>query len=357
MIDDKRLKRALNLVDKAIDDGYFPGITIAIGNRAGAYKIYQGGKASLYPEKSELTIDTLYDLASLTKVVGTTTLFMRFIEEGLITFNDRVADYIPKFEGEKKSKVTLLHLLTHTSGLTAHLPLYEMCENYQDALEHIASLDLEYLPSTQVVYSDLGFILLGYILETVGGNRLDQLFKEYIFSPLGMDKTCFNPTAKDVAATEVDSKTGEVIVGKCHDENGRFFDGISGHAGLFSDIGDMVGFANMLINGGRIGKDMFISPAAFETMIRNYTRELNEDRGIGWCVKGDRGRVSSGGDLISPGAFGHTGFTGTSIWIDIESDIYIILLTNRVHPTRKNNALLRFRRIFHNAVLASQNLD
>lgn len=354
MIDSERLKRALSSVDRAVDRGDFPGATIAIGSRDGVYEIYQYGNASLYPEKTELNIDTSYDLASLTKVVGTTTLYMKFVEEGLLTFHDRVVDYIPKFRGGEKEDVTLFNILTHTSGLPAHLPLHELCEDYEDAISYIANLDLEYLPGKQVIYSDLGFILLGYILEMIGGSRLDELCNRHIFLPLGMKSTVFNPDMKNVAATEIDSRTGKLIVGKCHDENGRFFDGISGHAGLFSDIEDMVEFANMLINGGRVGKDVFMSPGAFEAMTRNYTWNLEEDRGIGWCVRGTGGRISSSGDLMSSSAFGHTGFTGTSIWIDRARDVYIILLTNRVHPTRKNNAILRFRRSFHNLVLAAQ---
>lgn len=354
MRNSERLKKALNSVDKAVDRGDFPGATIAIGSSDGVEEMYQYGKSALYPKALDLNIDTLYDLASLTKVVGTTTLYMRFIEMGLVTLHDRVADYMPEFKGGEKDKVTLFNLLTHTSGLPDHLPFYELCSDYRDTIDYIANLELEYLPGTRVIYSDLGFILLGYILEEIGGSRLDHLFNKYIFTPLGMKNTCFNPTTDNVAATEIDKSTGKAIVGKCHDENGRFFGGISGHAGLFSDIGDMVKFSNMLINGGRIGEDIFLSSAAFETMIRNYTQELDEDRGIGWCVKGEKGRISSGGDLISPSAFGHTGFTGTSIWTDIEQDIYIVLLTNRVHPTRENNALLRFRRTFHNSVLAAK---
>lgn len=353
MLDSKKLESALDSVDRAVDRGDFPGATIAIGSSSGVENTYQYGKAALYPKVSELNIDTLYDLASLTKVIGTTTLYMRFIEEGLVTFHDRVVDYVSDFKGKEKEDVTLFNLLTHTSGLPAHLPFYELCSDYKDAIDHIANVELEYSPGTEVIYSDLGFILLGYILEEVGGSRLDELFNRYIFTPLGMENTCFNPTTDNIAATEIDKATGEAIVGKCHDENGRFFDGISGHAGLFSNVGDMIKFADMLINGGCVGDDVFLAPATFETMVRNYTEDLNEDRAIGWCVKGTKGRISSGGDLISSQAFGHTGFTGTSIWIDRVRDIYIILLTNRVHPSRDNNALLRFRRAFHNLVLAA----
>ncbi len=354
MIDRKKLGKALKLADIGVKKGYFPGATVAVGSKNGVYEMCQFGKASLYPKESELNRGTLYDLASLTKVVGTTILTMRFLERGIITLHDRVVEYIPEFEGEEKEKITLFNLLTHTSGLPAHLPLYQLCSDYEDAIRYISGVELDYSPGTQVIYSDLGFIVLGYILEQVGEDRLDALCQRYIFMSLDMLDTGFNPSTDNVAATEVDRANGEPIVGKCHDENGRFFGGVSGHAGLFSNIDDMIKFANMLINKGKASDGIFLAPTTFETMIRNYTSSLNEDRAIGWCVKGTRGRISSGGDIISTKAFGHTGFTGTSIWVDIENDLYVILLTNRVHPTRDNNSILRFRRAFHNCILASK---
>lgn len=326
---------------------------MAIGYKNGLYGVWQYGKACIYPSIVELNMNTLYDMASLTKVVATTMLFMKFLEKGFVTFHDRIADYIPHFANDEKRHITLFHLLTHTSGLPAYLPLYRLCDGYHDAIRYISEIGLEYAPGEKVVYSDLGFILLGYILEKIGEARLDELCARYVFEPLGMEHTCYNPKTDNVAATEVDSRTGEVLMGRCHDENARFFGGISGHAGLFSNIGDLVRFSSMLINKGATAEGQFLSEASFEAMVRNYTGHLNEDRGIGWCVKGEKGRISSGGDLMSPCAFGHTGFTGTSIWVDVPNDIYVVFLTNRVHPSRQNDCIIRFRRVFHNAVLAS----
>ena len=156
---------------------------------------------------------------------------------------------------------------------------------YVGKIIYIVKAELEYEPGTKVVYSDLGFILLGYILEKIGGTRIDQLCNTYVFKPIGMDNTCFNPKTKNVAATEIDPNTGNVLIGKCHDENARFLGGISGHAGLFSNIEDLIKFANMLINKGALPAGRLISVPAFEMMTHNYTGHLSEDRGIGWWHK------------------------------------------------------------------------
>jgi CubicO group peptidase (beta-lactamase class C family) len=188
----------------------------------------------------------------------------------------------------------------------------------------------------------------------VGEDRLDVLCRRHVFDPLGMVNTSFNPRGCNIAATEADDR-GIPLAGTCHDENARFFGGVSGHAGLFSNIDDVTKFTHMLINTGKIGGSSFLSRSSLHTMIRNYTPGLEECRGIGWCIKGDK--LSSGGDIISPAAFGHTGFTGTSIWVDMDNDIYINLLTNRVHPSRENTGIIRFRRLFHNAVMSSVEQD
>lgn len=354
-INEIQMDNALSLVKDAVEKGCFPGASVVIGHKDGVYRFAFYGNRCLYPQVLHVKENTLYDLASLTKVVATTTLFMIFMDKGLVSAYDKVSEYITGFEGEYKESVTLINLLTHTSGLPSHKPFYKICKDYEDTIRCILGLELEYRPGTEVQYSDLGFILLGYILEKVGGDSLDNLCSRYIFSVLGMSSTCFNPEDSNVAATEIDSESNQVIIGKCHDENGRFFGGVSGHAGVFSNASDLAKFANMLINKGYTNGKRILSPAAFDAMIRNYTSGLNENRGYGWCIKGNglSSFASSGGDLVSPAAFGHTGFTGTSMWIDIERDVYVVLLTNRVHPSRNNTGILRFRRLFHNAVLSS----
>lgn len=349
----ERLNHAFNLIEDAIEKGYFPCAAAAVGHRDGIYRVEHYGNRCLVPEKLPINRDTLFDMASLTKVVATNTLFMLLLEKGLVSVFDKVGYYIDCFKGKDKESITLFNLLTHTAGLPAFGPLYKFCSNFEDAIKYISGAELEYTPGTKVIYSDYGFILLKYILENAGGSTLDNLCRKYVFEPLEMHNTCFNPKTLNVAATETDPETGKTIIGVCHDENGRFFNGVSGHAGLFSNIDDMTKFASMLINEGSYKGKRFLSKPTFKSMVKNYTEGLEENRAWGWTVKGSGRLISSGGDIISPGAFGHTGFTGTSIWVDIENDIYVVLLTNRVHPTRENINILRFRRIFHNAVLSS----
>lgn len=346
-INKNKLDAAVNLVETAVRNKFFPGAQLVIGHKDGIYVSEAFGHRSIIPEILPLDKNTLFDMASLTKVMATTMVFMKFMENGLISLYDKVGFFINDFKGGKKDDVTILNLVTHTAGFTPFKPLNTLCKNYKDSIKYICTSDLEYTPGTNVVYSDFSYIILAYILEKIGNERLDKLSQKYVFDPLGMKNTCFNPKITNIAATEINPATNKPLVGIVHDENARFLGGISGHAGLFSNIEDASKLANMLINQGK----GFMSPPAFEAMTRNYTKGMDENRGIGWCIKGNE--LSSGGDLISPNAFGHTGFTGTSLWVDIEHDIYIGLLTNRVHPTRENMNIIRFRKLFHNAVLAS----
>ncbi|MDF2673699.1 MAG: Beta-lactamase [Clostridiales bacterium] len=346
-INKDKLNTAINLIPEAIQKGFFPGVQVVIGHKNGVYKSESFGKRCIYPEILPLDNNTLFDMASLTKVMATTMVFIKFLEAGLISLYDRVGYFLEDFKGEQKDDITILNLLTHTAGFTPFKPLHIFCRDYEDSIKYICSSDLEYKPGTNVVYSDFSYIMLAYILEKIGKEGLDKLSRKCVFEPLDMNNTCFNPSRDNIAATEIDPTTNEPLIGIVHDENARFLGGISGHAGLFSNIEDVSKFANMLINCGK----GFMSPLAFDAMIRNYTKGMDENRGIGWCIKGNE--LSSGGDLISPSAFGHTGFTGTSLWVDVENDVYVGLLTNRVHPTRDNLEIIKFRRVFHNAVLAA----
>lgn len=191
------------------------------------------------------------------------------------------------------------------------------------------------------------------IIEKITGRPLEELCKKYVFDVLKMNSTCFNPVKNDnIAATEFDEKSGKYLKGIVHDENARYFGGVSGHAGLFSTLEDLSKYCAMYLNDGkRYDGSVFLNSKTIACMTHNYTQNLNEMRGLGFCIKGYKN--CSGGELLTPEAFGHTGFTGTSLWIDKNIGIYIILLTNRVHPDRSNNEIIRFRRLFHNAVAAS----
>jgi len=346
----KRLNEAFDLMSRGIEEKVFPCAATAVGDKNGVVALKVEGLKGFYPHDTPLNITSLFDLASLTKVVATTPLLMVMIEKGLISIYDKVYEYLPSFRGRGKEAVTIFDLITHTSGLPAYIPLYKVCKDYEDSIDYICR-EVQLKKPGYVEYSDLGFILLGKILELVGNNTLDKLCHQYIFEPLEMKNTCFNPLKGDVVPTEKNMETGEFLCGVCHDENARFFGGISGHAGLFSCILDLIKFADMLVNCGKTKAGRFISLPLFRRMIMDYTGgKSGECRGWGWCVKGNS---SAGCDLFSEKAFGHTGFTGTSIWVDPVYGIYIILLTNRVHLGRENNKIVRFRRLFMNMIMAS----
>ncbi|MGF7429973.1 serine hydrolase [Thermoanaerobacterium thermosaccharolyticum] len=344
-----KLNEAFNFIDRGIEDGVFPCAAVAVGFKDGYKKVKIAGNKRIIPYKEPLHIDSLFDLASLTKVVATNTLLMRMIEKGLISIYDRVCEYLTDFRHDNKENITIFNLVTHTSGLPAYIQFYKKCSDYESSIKFICDT-VKLNKIGNVEYSDLNFILLGKILEKIGVDRLDKLCFKYVFEPLGMEHTLFNPTSGDFVPTERYKDRDEIICGVCHDENARFFGGVSGHAGLFSTLNDMMVFADMLLHEGKHKDSVFISYPTFKRMIKDYTTGLGESRGWGWCIKGD---TPAGGDIFSEKAFGHTGFTGTSIWVDPIFGVYIVLLTNRVHPTRENDKIIRFRRVFHNLVISS----
>jgi len=351
--DPERLAKVRALVERHVSEGCYPGAVLLVLRRGRVALFEAFGYASLYPEREPMRRDALFDLASLTKVVATTTVALRLVEEGVLSLSDPVSLHLPAFAGRGKDRVTIWHLLTHTSGLPAYAPLYSLLPSPSDALRYICSLDLEYEPGTRVVYSDLGFILLGFLIERATGRRLDELARDLVFEPLGMRDTMFNPPPQlrgRAAATEYCRLRGRILRGEVHDENAWFLGGVAGHAGLFSTAADLAVFAQMLLNRGEYGGRRVLSPATVECATRNHTQGLNAARGLGWEVN-EGG--SSCGDLMSPRAFGHTGFTGTSLWVDPAYDLAVVFLTNRVHPTRENSCLIRARRLVHNAVMAA----
>jgi CubicO group peptidase (beta-lactamase class C family) len=291
--------------------------------------------------------DTLYDLASLTKVVATTTMAMILVDEKRLDLDRPVHAFLPAFQGPEKEGVTVRHLLTHSSGLPATAPLFREVRGKAAYAERIAAMDLGYPPGSKSVYSDLGVILLGEILEKTAGRPLDVFVRERVFLPLGMKHTGFRPPRPlwpRIAPTENDPWRGRMIQGEVHDENAFAMGGVAPHAGLFSTAGDLARFARMLLKGGgrivsRQTLELFTAKAGIP----------DSDRALGWDTKSAEG--SSAGTLFSPDSFGHTGFTGTSIWIDPERQIFVILLTNRVYPTRENNLIREVRPAVADAVV------
>ncbi|WP_040214020.1 serine hydrolase domain-containing protein [Clostridium polynesiense] len=346
----KRFIKTEKIFEEAQKCGVFPGGILSIGNST--EELYRNciGYKSLYPEKDFVTEETLFDMASLTKIMSTTMVALRFIEEGLMTLGDTLELYFTNVPEDKK-QITIHNLMTHTAGLSAVMPIYSTASSPEGAADSILKHPLEYVPGEKVVYSCLGYILLGKILEIIGSQDLAGLSSKYVFEPLNMKSTGYNPKSVNIASTEFLKDKNLYLKGVVHDENARYLGGISGNAGVFSNIKDMNTFAQMLSNEGGIKEKSFIGKNTFRMSIHNYTRELEEQRGLGFSLKTMKSINHPSGDLFSEGSFGHTGFTGTSLWVDKETGMYVILLTNRVHPTRDNIDIIRFRRLLHNCII------
>lgn len=308
------------------------------------------GFAEKQPDQRRMRPDTVFDLASLTKVVATAPAVMLLVERGLVRLRDPAAEYLPDLSGGAKDRVTLWHLLTHTAGLPAWVDLAEKKVPLDEAIQYICrEIALEREPGEEFVYSDLGFILLGEIAAIASGKRLDKFVRQNLYEPLGMAETCFLPRAslrRRCAATEW--RSGSMLVGTVHDENAEHLGGVAGHAGLFSTAADLAIYCRMLLGRGRVGRKRIMSGPAVDAMTGPQFSG-GQIRGLGWDISSDYSAPK--GDLFGPRSFGHSGFTGASIWIDPDSQAFVILLTNAIHPKRGAN-MARIRGIVANLVAA-----
>ena len=347
-IDPTRLARIDALIEQAMRDGHLPGAVVVVGH--GGEIVYERafGARSLAAETPEpMTVDTVFDLASLTKVVATTTSVMMLVEEGRVRLRDRVADFLPGFAGQGRQAVTIAHLLTHTSGLAPDLPLEQVFEGAETAIARTIALPPVAAPGERFVYSDLNFMLLAEIVEQVGGLPLDRFTEERIFEPLSMADTTFNPPAAlvpRIAPTEpcaplawpCGGPGATMLRGQVHDPTARRMGGVAGHAGLFGTARDLARFCSMLLGRGAHDGVRVLSPLSVARMTRVSTPpHLADRRGLGWDV--DSRYSSNRGDLFPIGSYGHTGFTGTSLWIDPASETFVIFLSSRVHPSGGGN--------------------
>jgi beta-N-acetylhexosaminidase len=344
------------IIEAAIAQRGFPGAVLAVGRDGALIHLRAFGRLTYDEGAPSARTDTVYDLASLTKVIATTTVAMILVDEGRLELTKHVSDFLPAFRGGARDQVTVERLLTHSSGLPAHLPLYQEIQGKEAYLERICATELTYAPGTQSIYSDLGVILLGEILERVAGESLEAFARRRVFDPLGMRDTLFRPgpaLLARIAPTEIDPWRGRLLRGEVHDENAYALGGIAPHAGLFGTAPDLARFAQMLLNGGAFEQHRVVSRAVVERFTRRATVP-GSSRAIGWDTaaatdKAERSSVpgtpaySSAGALLSARSFGHTGFTGTSMWMDPDQRLFVILLTNRVHPTRENNAIRAVR--------------
>jgi len=355
----------LDLIDEAIEGGIkrgtFPGAVVLIARSGVIVKHKSYGLAMERPTHREMSPSTVFDLASLTKVLVTVPLALILVELGEWTLKDPIGKFVPKLKGEWARRATIWHLLTHTSGLPPWAALFSQAMGKEGILELICSDKWPLAspvsePGERVIYSDLGYILCGVAIEEITGGGLDSLASEWIFEPLGMKDTMFNPPAsltERIAATEDDPRRGGVLVGKVHDENAWAMGGVSGHAGLFSTAYDLAIYAQTLLNGGHYGDNRILSPRSVELMVSPQTEGLNERRGLGWLLQGES--TVPAGDLLSELAFGHTGFTGTALWIDPRYELIVVLLTNRVHPSRERGAeeIQRIRALVNNLAVGA----
>ncbi len=343
---------AQTILREAIAARAFPAAAIEVGTDLAV--LWRDAFGTLLYDTSApaATPDTIFDLASLTKAIVTTTLAMRHLDAGRLSLDDRVGRWIPEWRGEDRASVTIRDLLAHASGLTAWLPLYRDHTGRRDYQHAIATLALEYEPRAQAVYSDLGFILLGFILEDAGGRPFAEQ-GAVLIRELELDPLAFRPPASwrpRTAPTEVDSWRGRLLVGEVHDENCWTLGGAAGHAGLFGSVAAVGRFARLVLQTLKEVSQRGIAKA--DTLRRFLTRSdvPQSSRALGWDTMLP---TSSCGTRLSADAFGHTGFTGTSLWIDPAREIYVALLTNRVHPSRTNEAIRAIRPALHDAIIES----
>ncbi len=326
-----RLAKINHVVERGIRAGGYPGAAVVVGRKGAAVMERGFGRIDWSSSSRPVQPDrSIYDLASLTKVVGTTTALMVLYDEGKIQLDDPVSKYVPAFSGGDKDRVTLRLLLEHRSGLPAGRDLWRLARTPEEAREAVIATPLVYHPGEYYEYSDLGADMLGFVVEAASGQRLDVFLEQHVFGPLGMNDTFFRPSAavRDrVAPTEVNPPRGYPLQGEVHDENAFALGGIAGHAGLFSTASDLSVFAQMMLNGGVYDGVRIISDSA----IALFTKRAAGTRALGWDTCGGEG---SCGRYLSDDAYGHTGFTGTSIWIDPDRDMFVVLLTNRVHAAR-----------------------
>lgn len=339
---------ACSLLQSAVAAGRCPGAAFAVGCRDRLLtQAYFGTMAPLDEPFEPVGPHTVYDLASLSKILGPTTLLLQDFAAGTLCAQDPLSRFFPKADTEKGA-LTLAQLLTHTAGLKSWARLDKLGMPPEAAAETILALPLGCAPGRRVVYSDLGFILLGRVLELVHGKKISALAGKRVFEPLGMEHTGYAPPPLLCAPTERDER-GAWLRGVAHDENARFLGGDSGNAGVFSTLPDLARYAAALACGGCLEGVELVSAALLRQARQNVTPGLGQNRGLGFQAAGTPGDFF--GPLFSPAGFGHTGFTGTSLAVDPTDGLFILLLSNRVHPARKPDRFAGLRAELHSAVL------
>lgn len=353
----QRFARVSAVIDSSIAQGAFPSAVVGIvkDGKVIFHKAY--GRLTYGATAAATDTSTMYDCASLTKVLCTTMCIMKLYDDGKISLDDNVATYIPKFAARGKQNVTIRNLLLHNSGFAPFRPVPKDTTMTEGFYNFVFNDTLKYKTGDSMVYSDLGFITLGWLVQAVSGKRLDIFFHDTFAVPMGLTRTMFNPPnalLPNVAPTEVDSFwTWQKPRALVHDPRAAFTDGVSGHAGLFSTAYDVINLMTMLTNGGTFNGKQYLKPAT----VAMFTKRASDrsTRALGWDTKADKG--SSAGDLFSSTSYGHTGFTGTSVWVDPVRKLCGVLLTNRVYPTSENKKIQQVRPKFYDAVVQAENKE
>ena len=324
-----------SIVNNAIQDQQVPGAVVLVWHDGRVLYRRAFGHRSLEPRRELMTAGTIFDVASLTKVIATTTAVMQLVQKGDVRLNDPVAKYLPEFSDSDKSEITVRELLTHHSGLREDLDLTAQWRGRDVALKMVGAEKPIFPPGSRFLYSDINFISLGALVEKVSGTPLDQYCLEHVFRPLGMLHTRFLPSPAwlpKIAPTQYD-ENNRMLRGIVHDPTARRMGGVAGHAGLFSTADDLSTFAQALLKGSSV-----LSPLTVEKMTTPQQPPTSQVlRGLGWDI--DSPFSSNRGDLLPVGSYGHTGFTGTSLWIDPVTRTFIIILANGVHPRGKGTAV------------------
>ena len=353
-------QRVNRFLEDEISVGSFPGATYVIGDSSGVLVQEALGHSVLKPAKILATLDTIYDVASLTKPLITSTLVLHAVSEKLFELGDPISRFLPELDTSDKKDITFLDLLTHRGGFQAWYPLYTQGIGDKAYLQALVKRPLRYRPGTREIYSCLGFVLLHLSLERITGRRVEDLAGEWIFTPLALENSLFSPPPSlkyRIAATEWGNSNERRMVadrglnfhrfrrymiwGEVNDGNAYYMGGMAGNAGLFATAGDVFEIAHSyLIRNSRL-----LPAEMIESSIKNYTAGLEENRGLGWQLPSPRPSAPS--VMLSENSFGHTGFTGTSAWVDGDRDLVMILLTNRLHPSVQPLNMQTIRRKFH----------
>lgn len=343
-------EKIIEFLQNEINQKHIPGAVIQVTHKGNiVFQDDLGWRIDFKDKQERMNVDTVFDLASLTKIIATLPAILKLIDEGRIALGDPVSYFLPNFKENGKENIKISHLLTHTSGLASHHRFYKENLTKDEIFKKIEQETLAYPTGTKVIYSDLGFMLLGRIVEIVAHESFAGFTQKKILEPLEMVETGFLPrfSKKRYAATEYDEQLGIYKLGVVHDENANALGGVSGHAGLFSTLTDLSKFAEMIQNNGVYKEKRILSSQVVELSKQNLTPFADENRGLGWQLKS--GFDTSCGDYFAGTSYGHTGFTGTSIWFDPTVDLNVILLTNRVHYGREEH-ILRLRPRLHNII-------